>query len=110
MTLADVPWNFIRLMFSTRSPGSSRGSTSWVKVRRGSSALTTVFAVSSVPSSSATPTARPSLVITESTGALSRISAPKACAARASTCVKPPLPPLWNDQAPKCPSCSPSEW
>ena len=38
------------------------------------------------------------------------ISAPYACAARASTWVKPPLPPLWNDQAPKCPSCSPSEW
>ena len=45
-------------MFSTRSLGSSRGSTSWVNVRRGSSALTTVFAVSSVPSSRATPTAR----------------------------------------------------
>ena len=49
-------------------------------------------------------------MITEFTGALSRISAPKAWAARASTWVKPPLPPLWNDQAPKCPSCSPREW
>ena len=45
--------------------------------------------------------------MTRSTGALSMISAPYACAARASTWVNPPLPPLWNDQAPKCPSCSP---
>ena len=97
-------------MFSTSSAGSSRGSTSCVKVRRGSSALTTVGAESSVPSSRATPTARPPFVMTESTGALSRISAPKDCAARARTWVNPPLPPLWNDQAPKWPSCSPSVW
>ncbi len=97
-------------MFSTRSLGSSRGSTSWVKVRRGSSALTTVLALSSVPSARATPTARPSLVITESTSASRMISAPKAWAARASTWVKPPLPPLWNAHEPKWPSCSPIEW
>ena len=38
---------------------------------------------------------------------LEPISAPYACAALASTCVNPPLPPLWNDQAPRFPSCSP---
>ena len=54
--------------------------------------------------------ALPSLVITASTGGVEQISAPKACAARASTWVKPPLPPLWNAHDPKWPSCSPSEW
>ena len=49
-------------------------------------------------------------VMTESTGDSSRISAPNACAARASTWVNPPLPPLWNAHAPNSPSCSPSEW
>ena len=69
LTFAEVPWNRSRSMFSTRSLGSSRGSTSWVKVRRGSRALTTVVAVSSVPSSRATPTAAPFLVMTDATGA-----------------------------------------
>ena len=76
---------------------------------RGSSALTTVPAENSVPSVRATPTARPSFVITESTGDSNRISAPNDQAARASTWVNPPLPPLWNDQVPNSPSCSPSE-
>ena len=70
-------------------------------MRRGSSAETTTGARSSVPSSSATPTARPSEVSTESTRAPSRISAPYASAARASTWVKPPLPPLWNAHEPE---------
>ena len=47
-------------MFSTKSAGSSRGSTSSRSVRRGSSALTTTSASNSVPSASATPVARPS--------------------------------------------------
>ena len=68
LTFAEMPRNFIRSMFSTRSLGSSRGSTSSRNVRRGSSATTTTGARNSVPSSSATPTARPSLVITRSTG------------------------------------------
>ena len=63
-----------------------------------------------MPSSRATPTVRPSWVITEVTGEASRISAPNAEAARASTCVKPPLPPLWKAQEPRCPSCSPILW
>ena len=50
-------------MLSTRSRGSSRGSQSSRNVRRGSSAETTTGARNSVPSSSATPTARPSWVI-----------------------------------------------
>ena len=79
-------------------------------MRLGSSALTTVSAKNSVPSARATPAARPSFVITAATGASRRISAPNDCAARASTWVKPPLPPLWNAQAPNSPSCSPSEW
>ena len=110
MTLADVPWNRKRLIASTRSDGSSRGSTSSRNVRRGSSADTTTGAVNSVPSSSATPVTRPPDVVTSATGASSRISAPNERAARASTCVKPPLPPLWNAQAPNSPSCSPSRW
>ena len=68
LTLADVPWNRNRLMFSTKSPGSSRRSTISRKVRRGSSELTTTGARSSVPSARATPTARPSRVSTVSTG------------------------------------------
>ena len=51
-------------MLSLSSVGSSAGSTNWVKVRRGSSELTTTFAFSSVPSASATPVALPLLVIT----------------------------------------------
>ena len=47
-----------------------------MKVRRGSTALTTVFASRSVPSSSITPVARPFLVTTWSTGDSSLISAP----------------------------------
>ena len=43
-------------------------------------------------------------------GASSRISAPYASAARASTWVNPPLPPLWKAQEPRCPSCSPILW
>ena len=97
-------------MSSTRSSGSSRGSTSSRKVRRGSSALTTTSAAISVPSASATPVASPSRVSTRSTGASSRISAPNASAARASTWVKPPLPPLWKAHVPNSPSCSPREW
>ncbi len=46
-------------MVSTRSVGSSRGSTSSRNVRRGSSAETTIGAWNSVPSVSATPVARP---------------------------------------------------
>ena len=44
------------------------------------------------------------------TGAARRISAPYAVAARASTWVKPPLPPLWNAHEPRWPSCSPILW
>ena len=44
------------------------------------------------------------------TGEPSRISAPNASAARASTWVKPPLPPLWNAHEPRWPSCSPILW
>ena len=40
----------------------------------------------------------------------SRISAPYADAARESTWVKPPLPPLWNAHEPRWPSCSPILW
>ena len=43
-TFELTPWNFRRRMSSTRSSGSSRGSTSSRKVRRGSSALTTTSA------------------------------------------------------------------
>ena len=46
----------------------------------------------------------------DATGESSRISAPYASAARASTCVKPPLPPLWKAQEPRWPSCSPILW
>ena len=81
-----------------------------MNVRRGSAADTTTLADSSVPSLSATPVARPLLVITRSTSALSLISAPNDWAARASTCVKPPLPPLWNAHDPRLPSCSPMLW
>ena len=97
-------------MSSTRSSGSSRGSTSSRKVRRGSSALTTTSAAISVPSASATPVASPSRVRTRSTGASVRISAPNDSAARASTWVKPPFPPLWKAHVPNSPSCSPREW
>ncbi len=68
LTLDEVPWKRKRWMVSTRSLGSSRGSTSSRKVRRGSSALTTVLAWYSVPSSRATPIARPFLVMTSLTG------------------------------------------
>ena len=71
-----------------------------MKVRRGSTALTTVFASNSVPSSSITPVARPFFVTTWSTGDSSLISAPNDSAARARTWVNPPLPPLWKAQAP----------
>ena len=94
MTLDDVPWKRNRWMVSTRSVGSSRGLTSSRNVRRGSRALTTVVAWYSVPSASATPVARPFFVMTLATGDSSTISAPNDCAARASTWVNPPLPPL----------------
>ncbi len=100
----------MRSTLSTRSSGSSRGSTSSRKVRRGSRADTTTGARSSVPSSSTTPDARPSVVSTLLTRAPNRISAPCASAARATTCVNPPLPPLWNAHDPRCPSCSPILW
>ena len=62
------------------------------------------------PSVSSTPVTWPSRDVTAATGASSRISAPNDCAARASTCVNPPLPFLWNAQAPNTPSCSPMKW
>ena len=108
--MADVPWNRNRRMLSLSSIGRSAGSTSWVKVRRGSSELTTTLACNSVPSARATPVARPLLVITWLTGVSTTISAPNARAARASTWVNPPLPPLWNAHEPKWPSCSPRLW
>ena len=110
MTFAEVPWKRNRSIVSTRSVGSSRGSTSSRNVRRGSRALTTIGAWNSVPSTSATPVARPSRVMTLATGDSSLISTPNDSAARASTLVKPPLPCLWNDQAPISPSCSPRMW
>ena len=90
-------------MVSTRSVGSSRGSTSSRNVRRGSSALTTVLAWYSVPSSSATPTARPPFVMTSTTGDSRTISAPNERAARARTWVNPPLPRLWKAWPPEFP-------
>ena len=71
LTLADVPWNLQPVDVLDQVGGQLARLDELVNVRRGSSALTTVFAVSSVPSSSATPTARPSSVITWSTGASS---------------------------------------
>ena len=53
---------------------------------------------------------RPSCVVTAVTAESRRISAPKDSAARASTWVNPPLPPLWNAQVPTRPSCSPMLW
>ena len=53
---------------------------------------------------------RPFTVSTFDTAASSLISAPNACAARASTWVRPPLPPLWKPQLPNTPSCSPMLW
>ena len=50
-----------------------------MKVRRGSSALTTIGAEYSVPSANTTPVALPSLVITWSTGDSSFTVAPNAC-------------------------------
>ena len=50
LTFADVPWKRKRWIVSTRSVGSSRGSTSSRNVRRGSSAETTTGAWNSVPS------------------------------------------------------------
>ena len=88
-------------MFSTRSAGSSRGSTSSRNVRRGSSALTTVSAWYSVPSARATPVARPFLVMTSVDGRLEDDLRPKPCAARARTWVKPPLPPLVEGPRPE---------
>jgi hypothetical protein len=61
----------------------------------------------SLPSSSATPIARPPFVMTSETGDSSLISAPNEAAARARTWVNPPLPPLWKAHAPNSPSCSP---
>jgi hypothetical protein len=81
-----------------------------MNVRRGSSAETTMGARYSPPSASATPVARPSLVMTRSTGDSSLISTPKLSAARARTFLNPPLPCLWKAHAPNSPSCSPSRW
>ena len=78
LTFADVPWKRNRRISSTRSVGSSRGSTSSRNVRRGSSAETTIGAWYSPPSRSATPVARPSWVMTWSTGDSSLISTPNA--------------------------------
>ena len=78
-----------------------------MNVVRGSAADTTTRAATSVPSTRATPVARPPVVSTRSTSAPVTISAPKAWAARARTWVNPPLPPLWNDHDPRSPSCWP---
>jgi hypothetical protein len=48
--------------------------------------------------------------MTAATGDSSTISAPNERAARASTWVNPPLPPLWKAHAPNSASCSPIEW
>ncbi len=85
----------------------SFGSTSSVKVRRGSRQLTTTLAPISSPLARATPDARPPFTITFSTVASVRISAPNALADRAMVSLMAPVPPFWNPQARKAPSISP---
>ena len=69
--------DFHRSMSSTKSAGRSRRSSWRRKVICGCVAATTRSALNSVPSWSATPTARPSLTRMRSTGEFVRISAPK---------------------------------
>ena len=77
--------------------------------RSGSSRATTgsTSAWISSPDSRATPTARPPLTMMLATGALSRISAPSACAALPIALLTPPVPPLGMPQARNAPSISP---
>src|SRR5581483_11054458 len=78
---------------ATNSGGSARSPTSPRNVTCASAFEATCRARNSVPSARATPVTRPSRVRMLVTGLLTRISAPCACAARASACVIPPLPP-----------------
>ena len=102
---------FHRSMSHTKSAGSS-----WRSIRSrnaifGWIVVTTTGARSSVPSSSATPTARPPRTRIFFTRASVRISPPNASAAVRIESETPPIPPCWKPHEPRWPSpTSPIEW
>ena len=84
---------FHRSMSLTKSAGSSVGGRCSRKAILGCRLVTTSGAVSSSPPSSTTPVTRPAWVLTRSTLALVRISAPKDSAERPIAAETAPIPP-----------------
>ena len=88
---------------------SSRGGRSPSSVRFGSRADATIGASISSPDARATPVTRPSRVVTSTTSAPVRISAPKPRAAAASASASAPGPPLAKTVWPAAPPSLPAE-
>ena len=107
LTLPDEPRNLNRRTSSSNDGSSVPDSSSPRNVRLESSDDRIESAWISSPDSRATPTARPPLTMMLATGALSRISAPSACAALPIALLTLPVPPLGMPQARKAPSISP---
>ena len=84
---------FHRSMSLTKSAGSSVGGRCSRKAILGCRLVTTSGAVSSSPPSSTTPVTRPAWVLTRSTRALVRISAPKDSRRRPIAAATAPMPP-----------------
>ena len=97
-------------MSSTKSGGSTAGSSSRRNEICGCAVVTTIGASMSSPLASVTPVTRPSLVRILATSASVRSSAPNERAAAASAPVTPPMPPRGKPHAPACPSVSPMWW
>ena len=110
LTLATVPG--VRMLPARqRSDGPiATGSASAVRARFGSVPATTARAVSSSPSASTTPVARPSRDVIATTSAPVRISTPAVVAAAASAVASAPGPPrtktVWPAAPPSLPAAS----
>ena len=85
------------------------GSASFVRVRFGSIPATTARALSSSPSASTTPVARPSREVIATTSAPVRISTPASRAADSSALTSAPGPPRANTVWPAAPPSLPAE-
>ena len=98
-------------MSETNSGGSFDRGICFRNVICGWHVVITTPARSSSPPTRATPRARPRLISTRSTGALTRISAPKASAERRIASATAPIPPSGIPQEETLPSASsPIEW
>ena len=110
MTLATVPGVRMLPARQSRLGPTATGSARRVRARFGSMPATTARAVSSSPSASTTPVARPSRDVMCATSAPVRISTPAAVAAAASASASAPGPPraktVWPAAPPSLPAAS----